>query len=826
MDYYISPSGIDSNSGTITDPLKTLDGGLNKASAGDRVIMRGGTYRNRAGWFPGEKATASNPIKIEAYPGEIVNISAFEDLIGWEPFNLTNGRAIYRAPMPFTMCNESSAIAGEDFLVCNGTVLNEARWPAANINNYPQSSEGWAIVENGQWISDPTTEKADVTAQIQDNDLLAFPTNSLVGSYITILPGARWTLVSGRVTANEGNSLTFVAKSPGGSSFYKPDGRSLYFLFGSQQFLSYPGSWWRDTNSNTVYAWLPDSSNPANSTLEAKQTDRLIDYWSRSYYHHHNLNFVGASVNIVNAAGTVFQDCTFKWYSHRLYCATSWAWVNPALYHNRDGLTLRDCDFIDSIGGIIVPDSSGLVIENCTAINTDGVNFGGANSRLSQNTVWKCPYGVIKLSGDLSYSKVYNNDIGYGGLTFTDGGLLLVARTATGTSVEVYNNLLHDGQGLSDGTKEFYGTAGLYFEDNTAGFKFHHNIVTKVTSPGLNICGDLQNILFVNNVFDSSVGVAWWTDKRYPSCKFINNYTTKFNQGTSVHPDMECRNNAFKEISVPNNIMAPDPKFNADYSLQLDSVLKGAGIVVSGITSSNPPDIGAWEQKLALIGAVLRKKDLTQIQVTEVVIDPSLKVTLSNLPLGRKPGAEFSLRVGKIVALRSREKEFLIENFVVTGTPQPILVRINLSSDWLEIGKTSTAAPPIINEVLPNSPPALDTTITLQPTPTPAPTPAPTPTTQLPEPNLLCRAIGDQIECWDLNKNAWILWIDRSIKSSENPQDDLVEIIGSLSVNLLTQANKISRLQSKIDALESTRSNLELTIAILRAHQGNIDTAS
>ena len=106
------------------------------------------------------------------------------------------------------------------------------------------------------------------------------------------------------------------------------------------------------------------------------------------------------------------------------------------------------------------------------------------------------------------------------------------------------------------------------------------------------------------------------------------------------------------------------------------------------------------------------------------------------------------------------------------------------------------------------------------------PTPTPTPTPELPEPNLLCRAIGDQIECWDLNKNAWILWIDRSIKSSENPQDALVEIISSLSANLLTQANKISRLQSKIDALESTRSNLELTIAILRAHQGNIDTTS
>jgi hypothetical protein len=922
MDYYISPDGIDSNQGTITAPFKTLDKGLNQASAGDRVIMRGGTYRNRAGWFQG-KATASNPVRVEAHPGETVNLSAFGELVGWEPFDLTGGKAIYRAPMPFTMCNESLP-AGEDLLIWNGSVLNEAQWPPANINSYPQSIEGWAAVEDGQWISDPTVEKADVFAKIYDSDLLDFPDNSLVGTYITILLGARWTLLSGKITANQGNSLTFVAKSPGGSSFYKPDGRSLYFLFGSQQFLSYPGSWWRDAASKTVYAWLPDSSDPAKATVEARQTDRLIDYWSRSYYQNYNLNFIGAGVNIANAAGTVFEGCTFQWYSHRLYCPTSWAWINPALYHNRDGLTLRDCDFVDAVGSVVAPEGAALVIENCTAINTDGINFGGVNSRLVQNTVWKCPYGVIKLSNDLSNSKVKNNDIGHGGLFFTDGGLLLVARTARGTSVEVYNNLLQGGQGLSDGSKEFYGTAGLYFEDNTAQIKFHHNIIAKVTSPSLNICGDLENVLFVNNVFDDSLGIAWWMNKRYHGCKFINNYATKFNSGTNVHPDIECRQNAFKQISLPNNLLAPDPKFNPDYSLQSDSVLKGAGTVVNSITSTTPPDIGAWEGNRELVGAVLRKKDLLQLQIAVAVVESSLKVELSNLPLGRKPGAEFSLRVGERMALRSGEKEFVVEDFTAAGSSQQIWARINSSGDWLQIGTANIAAPgenggsvditeppPAVNYPAPPPPPPnivsisparpiAGETITLNgsnftpgaavkfgelpgldisvksatwisakipqvsgsvlvwvqnsdgsnsnivsltideipvpapapppvsipaPVPTPTSSPAPTEPAQPVESNLLCRAIGDRVECWDLNKGTWVLWVDRSVKSSENSQDVLVEIIRSLSVSLLAQANTISRLQSKIEALETTKSNLELTITILRGHQTNIDSS-
>jgi hypothetical protein len=702
MDYYISPTGVDSSLGTISAPLKTLDRGLNKAVAGDRIIMREGTYPNRGGWFPTERATASNPILIEAYPGENVDISGFRELLEWEPFDLTNGKSIYRTLMPFTMCGASSAIAGEDFLTYNGAVLNEAQWPAANINEYPQSSGGWAAVESGQWISDPTIKNAEVTAQIQDTDLLAFPSGSLVGSYITILLGARWSLLSGRVTANEGDTLTFVAKSPGNASFYKPDSRSLYFLYGKQEFVSCPGSWWRDPTSNYVYVWLPDNSDPVSSKIEAKEANRLIDCWSRHYYTFKDLNFLGGSVNIVNASGIVFDNCTFKWYSHRIYLDTTWGWVGLALYNNREGLELRDCDFSDSVGGVVPSaGNSRLIIENCTILNTGGLNFGGTDSRLAQSTIWSCPYGIIKLVNDVSGSKIYDNDIGYGGLTFADGGLLLVDRAAIGTSVEVYNNLFHDGQGLSDGSREFYGTAGLYFEDNTAEITFHHNIVSKVSSPPVNICGNLRNTYFYNNTFDDPGGINWWPEKQYPGCKFINNYAHKLHRRATLHPDFEHRGNAYKEMSVPGNIMTPDPMFNLDYSLQDGSPLKGAGAVLPGVTSTVSPDIGAREGTLSLVGAVLRKRDLTQIETNDTALTSSLRVALSNLPLGRKPGANFALRVGNAVATRSGESEFVVEEFVVTATAQQILARIDSGGDWFEIGTTSDTMAPTINEISP-----------------------------------------------------------------------------------------------------------------------------
>ena len=69
--WYISPSGSDSNSGTISSPFFTLNKAWSAAKAGDIIYARGGTYRftSRQNLI-GKNGTASDTIKIWAYPGE------------------------------------------------------------------------------------------------------------------------------------------------------------------------------------------------------------------------------------------------------------------------------------------------------------------------------------------------------------------------------------------------------------------------------------------------------------------------------------------------------------------------------------------------------------------------------------------------------------------------------------------------------------------------------------------------------------------------------------------------------------------------------------
>lgn len=72
MIYYLSPSGNDNNSGTISSPWKTLVKAWSIIAPGDTVYLRGGIYSfTQMQYLQLKNGSAGNLIKIWAYPGEI-----------------------------------------------------------------------------------------------------------------------------------------------------------------------------------------------------------------------------------------------------------------------------------------------------------------------------------------------------------------------------------------------------------------------------------------------------------------------------------------------------------------------------------------------------------------------------------------------------------------------------------------------------------------------------------------------------------------------------------------------------------------------------------
>jgi hypothetical protein len=69
--YYVSPTGSNSNPGTISAPFATLQKAHDIANPGDTIYMRGGTYMlNNSAVQISRSGSSGNPITVINYPGE------------------------------------------------------------------------------------------------------------------------------------------------------------------------------------------------------------------------------------------------------------------------------------------------------------------------------------------------------------------------------------------------------------------------------------------------------------------------------------------------------------------------------------------------------------------------------------------------------------------------------------------------------------------------------------------------------------------------------------------------------------------------------------
>ena len=81
--YYVSINGNDINSGSIENPLRTIQAAANVAKSGDVITIFEGVYRERIDPPRGGKSFLE-PIIYQAAPGEHVVIKGSEIASGWE----------------------------------------------------------------------------------------------------------------------------------------------------------------------------------------------------------------------------------------------------------------------------------------------------------------------------------------------------------------------------------------------------------------------------------------------------------------------------------------------------------------------------------------------------------------------------------------------------------------------------------------------------------------------------------------------------------------------------------------------------------------------
>lgn len=492
-DYYVSPAGDDSHDGRGAEPARafqTVQRAVDALNAGDRLLVRAGTYRETV-TFPRDGEPGA-PIVVMAYPGEQPVISGLEPLTGWTPI----GNDRWTTAMPWTLG------LGKNQLFANGVPLVEARYPNA-------SAPGLAITdENGVELPQPWPRFAafsipDYSKPFEVNLPLGqtCPAGGWDGAIYVGQHWDGWQAQCGIVESSGGATLTVTTALQGWwypkggepGTGITDGGRGM--LVGHSRALDAAGEWVRAADGTVTLQQAPGVTPTA---IEAKRRLLALQLTGRRHIEVRGLQFLGASACLREAHACVLQGCTFEWFAHYTWFAGVAGDIDPndnfepmhrgetSIYLGGSGNTVRDCTLRGSAGGGVSVDGYDQTVHNCLIEHTgyagtyqepicfrmDQYQLRGGH-RITRNTLrhgTRAVFGIYgiyqnspaRLPVPYAASLIEGNDLHTAMLMGRDGGVVYSWMTDggawNGVRTLFRRNVLHDCHGEH--------VPGLFYFDN------------------------------------------------------------------------------------------------------------------------------------------------------------------------------------------------------------------------------------------------------------------------------------------------------------------------------------------------------------------------
>lgn len=561
--YFVSPSGSDSNPGTLFKPFRTIQKAASIMRPGDICYVRAGIYRETV--RPASSGEPGRPITFAAYRNEAVVITGADPIQGWQPYK----GAIYSAQAPFQFQQ----------LFLDGQMMVLARWPNTSLDPMQQT---WAVAARGTTansIADPKLPKIDLT-----------------GATAHILPGAHWVTWTRPVKQFD---LTKTAPSFTFDGNWNQDwahavqAGTKYFLEGSLALLDSPGEWFLDPQTKTVYLWTPQGDNPNGHRIEARRREFAFNLSSRSYINVHGFRIFSASINMQNAKNCVVSNCHVRYASHFTKCE---GWGTPQ--HTNSGIIisgsnneLRNCSVVYSAGNGVTLLGANNKIVNClirnvnyAAVDCGAVWAEGTGNVISHCTLYNAGRSLIvhraMKAGRIEYNNMFN-----AGLLTTDLGITYCYGTDGAGTVIAYN-WVHHNKAASVGV-------GIYIDNGSSNHLIHHNVCWANPDSGIRLnTPSRNNLVYHNTVIQNGNSLGYWgpnNQRDQSGCKAVNNiFTDRVDLGDG--------------IEFHHNFAGKDPGIvdltTADFRLKPNSPCRGAGIKIEGITTypkGDRADLGAYE---------------------------------------------------------------------------------------------------------------------------------------------------------------------------------------------------------------------------------------
>ena len=579
--YFVSNNGSNLNKGSILRPYKTIEFAINSSSNYDSIFIRKGEY------FESIILNSKKNIYISSYNNEDVKISPFllKSIQNWEKHT----EKIYKTKIDETVFQ----------LFLNEKPIMQASHPNMKEELFNNQNAADVIVSYNKTINFPGISQF----------------GSLTSGYFLSLCSDNIVSIGGNIINSSEDQISITD-----SAFYwKTDFENSYlgkgkgYLVGNIAFLDSPNEWYSDGEYLFVY---PSNKNELEK-IYIRNNLYVFQIFNSEYINISDVKIVGGSIIVQESSNCTLTNLTIKypvpfhkpWSGFERY-SPYWngkeeLTVGPSLWTGKgveiggEKNKLINCYIAHSWGDGATIYGIGNTVENCIIEDCDWIandcavlNISGSNHIVSNNTLKNSARSIL-LTRKLYNSKIYKNDISFGGLRCTDLGLIYNYDT-DGKNTEIANNFIHDSQSKNNGV-------GIYLDENNKNHSLHHNIITNC-SVGINLNKPCKKTSVYNNtLYKNEFSMGAWG-----SGKLDTVYT--FNNITDTDKKLSWNYDAFYGTKMDSNYVYFENNIFIDPENHNFNLKKYSYPIDNGITNEytlpfkgKAPDLGAIESDSELI---------------------------------------------------------------------------------------------------------------------------------------------------------------------------------------------------------------------------------
>jgi hypothetical protein len=273
--YYVSPSGSDSNAGTLAAPFLTITKArdvvrtINSSMSGDIfVYLRGGTYNITSTITFGPQDSGTNGFRIyyQAYPGETPVLSGATKVTGWTQ----HSGSIYKATLNRSTKLRNLYVNDQRASMTKKTIIAQGGFGVYSVTA-GQASWAWTSGSKSDGVQYNTSDVPTIASNKDDLEIVNGTTwnENIVCTRDVITSGSYRVLLMQQ-------PYGAIAQTPGWGAAFDPAAGKTHTIYNAFEFLNTAGQFYFDKTAKILYYYMRSGENMSTADVQAPVVEQLI----------------------------------------------------------------------------------------------------------------------------------------------------------------------------------------------------------------------------------------------------------------------------------------------------------------------------------------------------------------------------------------------------------------------------------------------------------------------------------------------------------------------------------------------------------------------